>query len=396
MNSFISPLALECLSQLSTAGYKAYLVGGCVRDLLRGIKPHDYDLCTNALPEEIRRVFAADKTILTGLRHGTITVIKKDVPFEITTFRKESGYSDSRHPDVVSFTSNLEQDLSRRDFTMNAIAYSPEEGLVDPFGGREAIQQKRIICVGDPMLRFEEDALRMLRAVRFEACLGFTIDSATALAIECRAAKIAGISRERIREELAKILLSSRAPEGISRLLHFLGSGIFGEEAASLKPSPVLGLLSAYEPLRYAAFLLNSGCAAQILRSLCCSNQFIRSVTVILNAAHSGYPATAVGARLLCRDAGEYALQAAELIDLCSTLPEKNMSALVSAVLKRHDPISLSHLAINGTDLINAGIPSGKETGRILNHLLETVIQSPEKNKKNILLKEAIKFYGLS
>ena len=396
MNSSISPLALECLSQLNAAGYKAYLVGGCVRDLIQGLFPHDYDLCTNALPEEIQNVFAADKTILTGLRHGTVTVVKKGEPFEITTFRKESGYSDSRHPDAVSFTADLKEDLSRRDFTMNAIAYSPEEGFVDPFDGGKAIRHKRISCVGDPLLRVEEDALRMLRAVRFEACLGFAIDPITAFAIERRAPKIADISRERIKEELTKILLSSRAFEGTTRLLHFLGAGIFGEEAALLTPSPVLNRVSACEPLRYAAFLLNSGSAAEILRSLHCSNQLVRSVTAILNAVHSGYPTTAVGARQLCRDAGDNALQAAELIDLCSGHPAMTMSGLVSAVLNCRDPVTLSSLAINGTDLASAGIPSGKETGRILNYLLDMVIQFPEKNKKNILLKEAIKFYDLS
>lgn len=391
MNEKISPLALKCLKQLNDAGYRAYLVGGSVRDLLRGIIPHDYDLCTSALPQETQTVFAADKTVLTGVQHGTVTVIKSGESFEITTFRRESGYSDSRHPDHVFFTSDLYQDLSRRDFTMNAIAYHPIEGLIDPFDGETAIRKKQISCVGNPLVRFDEDALRMLRAIRFEACLEFTIDAPTLAAISSKAFKISDVSRERIKEELTKILLSDNAFEGGNRLLSLLGTFLFGHETAFLNSS-VINQTSTHESVRYAAFLLNAKHPAALLHALHCPNELIHSVSAILKAQTASYPLSLIGARMLCRDLEKNALPAAELIDLRARKSDRVMSKFVSMVIEHKDPVTLSVLAINGADLIDAGIPSGKEIGKVLSHLLDLVIQDPSKNQKSVLLKEAIKF----
>ncbi len=385
----VSPAALNCLLTLNQAGYRAYLVGGCVRDLLRGVSPHDYDLCTNALPQEVCAVFSNEKTVLTGLRHGTVTVFYDGEPFEVTTFRTEGRYSDGRHPDKVRFTQNLEEDLSRRDFTMNAIAWHPSDGLVDPFHGEKDIRRKRISCVGDAFLRFEEDALRMLRAIRFECCLGFSIDSPTAAAIQDKARRIKDVSRERIRDELSKILLSERAFEGAGRLLFLLGKDIFEDAAPPLPLNSALNHLTCCEPLRYAAFLLAAEEPETLLRSLRCSSILTRSVLTILRAVRMGYPADEKGARMLRRDAGADALSAAELID--ALRQDRGMSALVVSSMERGEPVSLSELAVTGADLIQAGVPAGRELGRILTFLLELVIEAPERNNKNFLLKRARK-----
>ena len=190
------------LSRLEAAGFPAFAVGGCVRDHVLGFTPHDYDICTAATPEEMQRVFQNERTIETGLKHGTLTVLLAGMPLEITTFRVDGAYSDGRHPDSVRFTARVEDDLARRDFTINAMAYSPAAGLVDPFGGQEDCKAGIIRCVGDPAARFGEDALRILRALRFSARLGFPIEDATARAIRDGKAQLCHVSRERIAVEL--------------------------------------------------------------------------------------------------------------------------------------------------------------------------------------------------
>ena len=194
------------LAMLRDAGFPAYTVGGCVRDALLGITPHDWDICTSALPEQMQQVFKDLHTVETGLKHGTLTVVVNHVPYEITTFRVDGVYTDHRHPDAVSFVDNIAEDLSRRDFTVNAMAWSPEAGLVDLFGGREDLAAGVIRCVGEPALRFDEDALRVLRALRFASVYDFTVDPATDAAARKLAPSLAGVAGERIREELLKLL----------------------------------------------------------------------------------------------------------------------------------------------------------------------------------------------
>lgn len=208
----------RCLETLRQAGYAAHPVGGCVRDLLLGRTPGDYDLCTAARPEQVMALF--DRCIPTGLRHGTITVLTGDGPVEVTTFRREEGYADGRHPDGVRFDVGLTEDLARRDFTINAMALGPEEEVIDPFGGQADLAAGRIRCVGDPDRRFSEDALRMLRAVRFAAQLGFVLMPDTQAAIQRRAGGMAQVSGERIKAELEKILLSP-APQRAGDLLRW-------------------------------------------------------------------------------------------------------------------------------------------------------------------------------
>ena len=196
----------DLISRLEKAGYSAYAVGGCVRDSLRSLTPHDWDLCTSARPEEMQEVFRGERVVETGLRHGTLTVILDHVPYEITTFRTDGAYTDHRHPDSVSFVRDVAGDLSRRDFTVNAMAYSARTGLIDLFGGREDLDRRVIRCVGVPRDRFTEDALRILRALRFASVLYFTVDPETDAALRELAPTLKDIAAERIREELFKLL----------------------------------------------------------------------------------------------------------------------------------------------------------------------------------------------
>ena len=196
----------DLISRLEQAGFSAYAVGGCVRDTLMGRQPHDWDLCTSATPEEMQEVFRGEHLVETGLKHGTLTVVLNHIPYEVTTFRTEGAYSDHRHPDSVSFVKDIEGDLSRRDFTINAMAYSPRTGIVDLFGGEMDLSHRIIRCVGVPRERFEEDALRILRALRFASVFDFEVDAETDTALREQAPALKNISAERIREELFKLL----------------------------------------------------------------------------------------------------------------------------------------------------------------------------------------------
>lgn len=217
---YCSDAAKELLYELNAAGHSAYLVGGCVRDSLMGRTPHDEDITTSALPEEVEALFSGNyRVIETGLKHGTVTVLVSGVPYEITTMRTEGGYRDNRHPDRVAFVREIRQDLARRDFTVNAMAWSPAGGLVDPFGGQEDLERKVIRAVGKAEDRFREDALRMLRAVRFSARLGFEIEAETRNAIRNNSPLLRSVSKERIRDELCGILVSDH-PEQVAELYH--------------------------------------------------------------------------------------------------------------------------------------------------------------------------------
>ena len=207
MNScWLAEQAEQAIGRLERAGYEAYAVGGCVRDMVRGVTPVDWDLTTSALPEQIQAVFAGEKMGLGGLKHGTVTVVLEGCPLEITTYRVDGAYSDSRHPDQVTFTRSLEEDLARRDFTMNAMAFHPRKGLVDPFGGRQDIENRCIRCVGESSIRFQEDALRILRAIRFVARTGFDIELQTRREMEQWAPRLEEIAGERMQSELIQIV----------------------------------------------------------------------------------------------------------------------------------------------------------------------------------------------
>lgn len=223
---------LRVLSRLKERGFQAYLVGGCVRDMVRGATPKDFDVATSARPEEVQRSF--HKTIPTGIQHGTITVLLQGTPVEVTTFRTEGAYTDARRPSSVSFHTNIDEDLSRRDFTINAMAFDPTDGrLVDPFGGQADLEKKLIRCVGSAVARFTEDGLRPLRAVRFAAVLGFTLDEETEAAIRTTLPSFRKVAQERVRDEFVKLLLSDRPREGLTLLERTGLLGCFLPELAS-------------------------------------------------------------------------------------------------------------------------------------------------------------------
>ncbi|MDY3014561.1 MAG: HD domain-containing protein [Evtepia sp.] len=222
----LSPGAAQALFRLRAAGYESWIVGGCVRDALLGRPPGDYDMTTSARPEETKAVFAGEKVIETGIRHGTVTVVLEGEPLEITTYRVDGGYSDARHPDGVTFTASLREDAARRDFTMNAMAYAPEEGLRDYFGGQEDLKRRLIRCVGDPDRRFREDALRILRALRFASVLGFALEEGTLAAARRQAFLLREISRERVSQELGKLLCGPGAGEVLRTCPDILGQVI--------------------------------------------------------------------------------------------------------------------------------------------------------------------------
>ena len=263
----LDPGAALLLAALHGAGHAAYVVGGCVRDSLLGLDPHDWDLCTSARPEQVMALFGEEKCIPTGLQHGTVTVKQGGRLYETTTFRTEGAYSDGRHPDAVCFVPDVREDLARRDFTINAMAYSAEEGLIDPFGGRDDLAAHLVRAVGEPERRFEEDALRILRLYRFAARFGFAIDPATGAAARALGPHLDCVSAERIQEELLKLLAAPRP--GSYRTIDRI------EPTAENVPARLAALLC---PLGEAG-------ARKALRKLKCANALTDEVTTLVGGS---------------------------------------------------------------------------------------------------------------
>ncbi len=257
----------QALDRLNDAGYAAYAVGGCVRDRVLGLTPHDYDICTSARPGQMQQVFAGERIIETGIRHGTLTVLLSGMPLEITTFRVDGAYLDGRHPQQVQFTGRVEDDLARRDFTINAMAYHPAEGLIDPFGGQADCRAGIIRCVGEPLRRFEEDALRILRALRFSARLGFAIAPETEQAIFLLHERLSCISHERIAAELTGLLVAPHASSLLAQfspVIFFLLPPL--DQPAWDRTLATLPLLPAQLPLRLAGLM--QGCDTDTARMM--------------------------------------------------------------------------------------------------------------------------------
>ena len=288
--------AAELLDTLHRAGYAAYVVGGCVRDSLLGLTPHDWDLCTSALPQQVMELFGAQRCIPTGLQHGTVTVKQSGALYEITTFRTEGTYTDGRHPDEVHFVPDVREDLARRDLTINAMAYNEKEGLVDPFGGQADLQSGIVRAVGVPRQRFTEDALRILRLYRFAARFGFAIDLATGAAARALGPHLDCVSAERIQEELLKLLA---APRPGSYLEPAVLAVILPELEPEKQPERFAELCRTIDrieptaenvPARLAALLcpLGEAGARKALRKLKCSNALTDEVTVLEREAGGG------------------------------------------------------------------------------------------------------------
>ncbi len=423
------------IDTLIHAGYEAYAVGGCIRDSILGRVPGDWDITTSASPWQVKQLFS--KTVDTGIQHGTVTVMEGKEGFEVTTYRIDGEYEDQRHPREVIFTSSLLEDLKRRDFTINAMAYNEAEGLIDAFHGMEDIEKGVIRCVGNPVHRFDEDALRMMRAVRFAAQLGFTIEETTRTAILKRARSLAKISSERIQVELVKLLVSEHPEE--MRTVYELGmSHVFLPEFDEMMQTPqnnryhrhnvgehsILAMQNIRNDkiLRLTMLLHDVGkpvcktvdengiyhfyghpaegakMAKTILRRLKFDNDTVRRVTNLIawhddrpslreasvrRAIHrvglEQYPALFEVKRADALAKNNYRRkEKLELIDLYESLYQE--------IMEKNQCLTLKDLAVNGTDMLELGLERGKEIGMALNRLLMHVLECPEDNNREILM----------
>ena len=451
----LDPGAALLLDALHGAGYAAYAVGGCVRDSLLGLDPHDWDLCTSARPEQVMELFGEEKCIPTGLQHGTVTVKQGGRLYETTTFRTEGAYSDGRHPDAVCFVPDVREDLARRDFTINAMAYSAEEGLIDPFGGRDDLAAHLVRAVGEPERRFEEDALRILRLYRFAARFGFAIDPATGAAARALGPHLDCVSAERIQEELLKLLA---APRPGSYLEPAVLAVVLPELEPEEQPERFAELCRTIDrieptaenvPARLAALLcpLGEAGARKALRKLKCSNALTDEVTALEREAGGGagsfllprsrdrwagsssedrplgWDPAAAGSRAgdgmartvseeeapgtpgsemqltAKRLLGRYELPTIQrLTALCSARhPEQTRAfaalwAEAERLTAENACCRVSQLAVNGRDLMAAGVRPGPGLRQVLNALLEAVITGQTPNEKDALLAAAAQF----
>ena len=407
MKLTLDPGAAALLNALHAAGYAAYAVGGCVRDSLLGRTAHDWDLCTSALPQQVMELFGAEQCIPTGLQHGTVTIKYGGQLYETTTFRTEGSYTDGRHPDEVQFVPDVREDLARRDFTINAMAYNEAEGLVDPFGGQKDLQNGLLRAVGEPQQRFTEDALRILRLYRFAARFGFVLDAATARAARQLAPHLDCISAERIQEELAKLLA---APQPGAYLEPAVLAVVLPEltPAALEAAKPVVDACPAGEenlPVRWAALLgaLGETDTRRVLKRLRCSNACIEETAILVRETAgqgvseekaSAHPGDIHIRQLL----GRYGLCTVErLCALCAALHPQNAPDCALAAQRARqleaDGVCcrVSQLAVNGRDLMAAGIPAGPALRRVLEALLDGVIRAEYPNEKPALLAAAQK-----
>lgn len=407
MKLTLDPGAAALLDTLHTAGYAAYAVGGCVRDSLLGRTAHDWDLCTSALPQQVMELFGTEQCIPTGLQHGTVTIKYGGQLYETTTFRTEGSYTDGRHPDAVQFVPDVREDLARRDFTINAMAYNEAEGLVDPFGGQKDLQNGLLRAVGEPQQRFTEDALRILRLYRFAARFGFALDAATARAARQLAPHLDCISAERIQEELAKLLT---APQPGA----YLEPAVLAVVLPELTPAALDAAKSVVDacpageknlPVRWAALLgaLGEADTRRVLKRLRCSNACIEETAVLVRETAgegvceekaSAHPGDIHIRQLL----GRYGLCTVErLCALCAALHPQNAPACALAAQRARqleaDGVCcrVSQLAVNGRDLMAAGIPAGPALRRVLEALLDGVIRAEYPNEKPALLAAAQK-----
>lgn len=423
----------NCIDLLENAGFAAYAVGGCVRDACMGLTPHDYDLCTSALPQETEAVFRAYRLVLAGEKHGTVTVITEDGPVEITTFRTEGGYRDNRHPDWVEFLSEIEGDLARRDFTVNAMAYSPKRGFADPFGGRADLENHILRAVGDPASRFREDSLRILRGARFAARFELTPEENTLNAMLSQAGLMEHLARERVFDELCKLLLVAKA-EDITRFAPLLAAVIpelapmigFDQHSPHHAYDLITHTAHVVEgvpptlPLRWAALLHDTGKVTTFTRDATGRGHFYGhakesaaiagGILLRLKAptALREEVVTLIGRHMtrlqperkwLRRQVSKFGFP---MVEAMLSLQEADMgskgtgeddgSAVFSAVrgllaeLKAEDAcLSLKDLAVNGNDLMALGY-RGKAIGTCLNALLEQVVDERLPNERKALL----------
>ena len=380
----------QILFTLQARGHLAYLVGGCVRDVIMEITPQDWDICTSALPEEVLELFPG--SMPTGIRHGTVTVVIGSKSSEVTTFRTEGDYRDHRRPDSVTFVSDLITDLSRRDFTMNAIALSADGMIADPFDGVSDIAKRTIRCVGEPKLRFTEDALRMFRALRFSARLGFTIEYDTMQAIEQCAPLAAELAPERVRDEIEKILLTTR-PETMSAAISFglmkkyiSGAGWKTPNFADIADMPRKALTRW---VAFAIMLRKYGyipSARDFLIQLRLDGRTIRCCADAEVLLSQEPPRDDLGWKKMLNRYGVDTVTCA--VQTYAVIYGIDREKELKNILKSGECFSLKHLAVTGDDLLALGL-KGPELGEMLKFLLEYVMEYPDNNKREILLELA-------
>ena len=383
----LSTGALYILDTLESAGYRADVVGGPVRDFMLGKEPSDYDITTSALPEEVKAVFAEHKTVDTGIRHGTVTVIVDSEPYEITTYRTDGEYKDSRHPESVSFTSDITEDLARRDFTVNAMAYSPRYGITDPFGGREDLTLRTIRAVGEPSVRFGEDALRILRAVRFSSVLGFEIEPATADALRSLSHLLTNISAERIYTEWTK-LLTGESAYSVIRDFSDVISVIIPELSSLTLPHPE-HFLAAEPFIRHLAlFALSSHSPSDAwdsaMRRLRAPTAYRESgIAVLSHLDVATVDSLSDAGRLLHVLGAERTRMLVSLKILLGDF-DARQSLTVEDYISRGMPYSISDLSVRGDDMLRLGV-RGREIGEMLERMLVSVIDGELENTREAL-----------
>lgn len=428
------------IAQLEAAGFEAYAVGGCVRDMLIGRTPDDWDVTTSATPWQVKQIF--HHTVDTGIRHGTVTVLLAREGFEVTTYRIDGVYEDGRHPSKVTFTPSLAEDLKRRDFTVNAMAYNDQNGLVDLFGGMEDLDRGVIRCVGDAAERFGEDALRLLRAVRFSAQLGFVIADDTRAAITELTPHLAAISAERIQAELVKLLLSEHSDFlrdayclGITKVIlpeldaafataqhnphHMYDVGEHTMQCLlHVRPDKALRLAALLHDIGKPATRttdadgidhfhghveLSVQMAGEILRRMKLDNDTIAKVKTYVKYHDTEVEPNARAVRRAVNRMGEdcfapiLELKRADALAQSEYRREEKLSrldaagALYKQIVKERQCVSLKTLAVTGNDLIDLGVPKGKQIGEILHNLLEEVLQEPANNTREYLIEKAKK-----
>ena len=439
MRSICIPFGADSIiKNLVDKGFEAYVVGGCVRDSLLGLQPNDWDICTNATPQEVESCFTNKRIIETGIKHGTVTIVMEDGSYEVTTFRIDGEYSDSRHPDNVMFASRLIDDLARRDFTMNAMAYNDRSGLIDPFGGEIALKRNEISCVGSPEYRFQEDALRVMRALRFASTYGFSIKENTATAVHQFASNLNNIAIERVQAELCKLLFGKGV---LDVLLNY------SDVIATIIPeiSPCIGFdqnnryheYTIYDHIAHAvanytgddlsikiALLLHDigkpqcytedergghfyghsvpshDIADTVTKRLRFDNKTRDEVLTLVLYHDSVIEPTYNVVRRWLNKIGEdnfrrlLHVRMADIkahakgtqesrIERCNAL-----RVILDEVIEQEQCFSMKELAINGNDVMSLGVPQGKNVGVILRYILDMVINEELPNEKDILMEE--------
>lgn len=382
---FLSDDVRWILNSLEAAGHRADIVGGPVRDLIRGVIPNDFDITTSALPEETKAVFAGERIIETGIKHGTVTLLKNGESYEITTYRIDGEYEDCRHPKSVEFTSRIEDDLARRDFTVNAIAYSEKHGITDPFGGREDIERRLIRAVGRAIDRFTEDALRIIRGIRFASTLGFTVEKETGEAMRSQAHLLGNISKERIFAEWKKLLSGGCALSILAEcgdvISHFfpevsIPDGLNTD--AWSKSSDLAKHISIFYDAGAEKYVL----AMQRMKTDRRTQMIGRAVL----SATKKYGRTLSDVAFMLRDIGE---EAAEILMECEAilgLEKLSDKSLIDMVKREKIPYNISMLELGGADLLDLGF-EGSEIKEALDFLLEKCIKGEIENRRGQLLK---------